>query len=93
MVYNNLLASKKLTNRYQVVQEGEKVKFCYLKLPNPVKENVISVVNTLPKVLGIDTFIDYDLQFEKAFLEPLKIISNVIGWKTEQINTLEDFFA
>ena len=93
LVYNNLLASKKLTNRYQVVQEGEKVKFCYLKLPNPVKENVISVVNTLPKVLGIDTFIDYDLQFEKAFLEPLKIISNVIGWKTEQINTLEDFFA
>ena len=93
LVYNHLLKSKGLDKRYPPVMEGEKVKFCYLKLPNPVKENIISVVHSLPKALGIDQYIDYDLQFEKAFLEPLKIICGTIGWKTEFVNTLESFFS
>lgn len=92
LIYNHLLKTKGLAGRYPLVQEGEKIKFCYLKLPNPLKENVISVVNTMPKQLGVDQYIDYDMQFNKAFLDPLRIISDSIGWKTEQINTLEDFF-
>jgi DNA polymerase elongation subunit (family B) len=93
LVYNNLLNEHKLQNRYQPVQEGDKVKFCYLKLPNPVRENVISVSNTLPRQLGLNKYIDYDTQFNKAFLEPIKTIVDAIGWRVEKQASLEDFWS
>jgi DNA polymerase elongation subunit (family B) len=92
LVYNNLLKAKGLENRYETIKEGEKIKFCYLKLPNPVWENVISVVNGLPSQLDLDRYIDYDTQFTKAFLDPLKIILNSIGYDIEKRATLDSFF-
>jgi hypothetical protein len=56
-------------------------------------ENVISFISDFPKELGIDKYIDYELQFEKAFLEPLKAILDAIGWKIEKTTSLEDFFS
>ena len=69
-----------------------KIKFCYLKMPNPVRENVISVPSILPKQLGLEKYIDYDLMFDKAFLEPIKNILDTIGWQIEKRNTLGAFF-
>jgi len=92
LVYNHFLKEKGLDSKFPGVQEGEKIKFCYMTTPNTLKENVISVVNNLPKSLDLDKYIDYETQFNKAFLDPLRIISNAIGWKTEYVNTLEDFF-
>lgn len=92
LLFNNLVKERKL-ERFVPVQEGDKVKFCYLKLPNPIRENVISVPNTLPKQLGLDTYIDYDTQFEKSFLEPIKTITDAIGWRIEKQQTLEMFFG
>jgi hypothetical protein len=63
-----------------------------LKKPNPIYENVISFIQDFPLELGIDKYIDYDLQFEKSFLEPLKIILDAIGWNVEKTNSLESFF-
>ena len=84
---------KKLTNKYAAIQNGEKIKFCYLKTPNWMHENVISYIQDLPKELDLHKHVDYDLQFEKAFLEPIKVILNCIGWETERKNTLESFFS
>jgi hypothetical protein len=78
----------KLTNKYQLIQEGEKVKFTYLIVPNPFKDTVISFPNRLPKEFDIQQYIDYDTQFEKTFLDPIKIILNCMGWNTEKQNTL-----
>jgi len=91
LVYNNLLKQHKLESKYLSVNEGEKIKFCYMKLPNTFRENVISSPGTLPKEFNIERYIDYDLQFDKAFHEPIKSITKVINWKTEDISTLEDF--
>ena len=93
LVYNQLLKDRGLDKRYESVKEGEKVKFCYMKVPNPIRENVISVVNTLPRQLDLDKYIDYDLQFTKAFLDPLKIILDSIGYQTEKRSTLNSFFG
>lgn len=93
LVYNRLLETKELTNRYEPVKEGEKIKFCYLKLPNPVRENVISVVGTLPRVLDMDKYIDYDLQFDKAYVEPLKNILDTIGYSVKKKVNLNSFFS
>ena len=79
--------------KYQKIKEGEKIKYCYLKMPNPLHENVISILHTLPKEFGLELYIDYNLQFEKSFLDPLRAILNVIGWKEEPRNTIEDFFS
>ena len=93
LLYNFHLKHKNLQHKYPLIQDGEKIKFVYLRTPNKINENVISFIQTIPTELGIDKSIDYDLQFEKSFLEPLKTILDIIGWKTERVNTLEFLFG
>ena len=94
LIYNYWLQEKKLTKKYPKVGDGEKVKFVYLKLPNPIRDKVIAFPSEIPKEFGIETkYIDYDTQFEKAFEEPLKTILNVIGWHIRETNSLESMFA
>ena len=76
-----------------MINEGEKIKFCYLRMPNPMKQNVISVPNVLPPEFSVQEYIDYDTQFTKAFLEPMKVILDTIDWKVEKSASLEDFFS
>jgi len=93
ILYNHFIKEKKLQEKYEVVHKGTKVKFCYLKTPNYLGEHVISTPGKLPKELELDHLIDYDKQFEKAFLEPLSTILGVIGWEAEKRSTLEGFFG
>ena len=93
LLFNHYIKQKKLDNKYSLIQNGEKIKFCYLKKPNIIHENIISFIQEFPKELGIDKYIDYDLQFEKAFLEPLKAILDAIGWNVEKTVNLELFFS
>jgi len=93
ILFNKYLQDLKLDKRYQKVQSGDKVKFVYLKLPNPVKENIISFPGVLPKELSLDKYIDYDKQFDKVFLKPIESILGAVGWSSEKVNTIEDFFA
>ena len=93
LLYNYYIKKNKLTHKYPLIQEGEKIKFVYLRTPNKINENVIAFIQTFPLELGLDKSIDYDLQFEKSFLEPLKTILDTIGWKTEKVNTLEALFG
>jgi DNA polymerase elongation subunit (family B) len=93
IMFNAFLKKYKLTKKYQLIQDGDKTKFCYMKVPNPIQENVFSILTVLPKEFGVEKYIDYDTQFDKAYLEPLKTIVNTIGWKTERVSSLEGFFA
>ena len=93
LLYNHYVKQNKLDHKYSLIQNGEKIKFCYLSKPNPIHENVISFIQDFPKELALDKYIDYDLQFNKSFLEPLKIILNSIGWSTEKTVNLELFFT
>jgi DNA polymerase elongation subunit (family B) len=93
ILYNYMMKEKNLTKSYPLIQEGEKLKFTYLKTPNPLKEDVISFPVRLPKEFGLHEYVNYDLQFEKAFIEPIKVILNCIGWQTEKISSLESFFG
>lgn len=93
LIYNSLLKKYKLSNKYPLIQEGEKIKFAYLKQPNPTGDTVIAMGNRMPKEFGLNQYIDYETQYEKSFVGPLKIILNAIGWKTEQIANLEGFFS
>jgi DNA polymerase elongation subunit (family B) len=92
LVYNHLLRELKLNKRYQEIQEGEKIKFVYLKQPNIFNNNTLAFISALPKKLGAEQYIDYDLQFEKSFLEPLDIILSAIDWQSEKIDSLDCFF-
>ena len=92
LLFNHYIKQNKLDNKYSLIQNGEKIKFCYLKKPNLIHENVISFIQEFPKELNIDKYIDYDLQFEKSFVEPLKAILDAIGWQVEKTANLEAFF-
>ena len=93
LLYNHYVKKHKLDNKYSHIQNGEKIKFCYLKKPNIINENIISFIQDFPVEIGLDKYIDYDLQFDKAFLEPLKIILDAIGWNVEKTVNLELFFS
>ena len=93
LMYNQMLEEKKLTRRYQPIFEGDKIKFCYMKLPNPTRENVFAVPTVLPDEFALDNYIDYEKQFEKSFKEPLNNICESIGWRLEKQADLLDFFV
>jgi len=93
LLFNHYIKQKKLTNKYSLINNGEKIKFIYLKKPNIIQENVISFIQDFPRELDLDKYIDYDLQFEKSFVEPLKAILDAIGWNVEKTVNLELFFG
>jgi DNA polymerase elongation subunit (family B) len=93
LLYNHAIKQKKLHKKYPVIKDGEKIKFVYLKVPNTIGDRVVSFLGSIPKELDLERFIDYNMQFEKSFLEPLTTITNVIGWKHEKSNTLESLFG
>jgi DNA polymerase elongation subunit (family B) len=93
IIYNNALKQKGLDKKYPLINDGEKIKFSYLKTPNPFKESVISFPVTLPKEFDLQKYIDYDMQFEKAFVEPIKVVLDCMNWNIEKQSTLEDFFG
>ena len=93
LLYNFYNKKNNLTHKYPLIQDGEKIKFCYLKTPNKFGENVVSFLNTFPKEFGLDKQVDYELQFEKSFLDPIKVILDTIGWKSEKVANLEFLFG
>jgi DNA polymerase elongation subunit (family B) len=94
LLYNHFLSTHKLTNKYPLIQEGEKIKFIFMKEPNTIQSNVIAFPQgDIPEEFDLHKYIDYNTQFEKSFLEPLKIILDAIDWKTERTASLEDFFS
>ena len=93
LLHNYYLKQNKLNDRYELIQNGDRIKFVYLKLPNTIRQNIISFKDVLPKELKLHNYINYDLQFEKTFIEPLNLILNPIGWSAEEQATLEDFFV
>ena len=93
LLFNHYIKKNKLDRKYSLIGNGEKIKFIYLKKPNIIRENVISFIQDFPHELGLDKYIDYDLQFEKSFVEPLKAILDAIGWNVEKTVNLELFFT
>ena len=91
LLYNWHVRKNKITNKYPIIQEGEKIKFIYLKSPNPLQENCVSFFSDIPKEFNVDKYIDYQKQFEKSFLEPLKNVLECIGWNHEKKVSLLSF--
>ena len=92
LIFNQLLKDHNIKN-IPPIQDGDKIKFAYLKTPNKLGETVIATADYLPKEFGLDSLIDREKQFEKSFIEPMKSITEVIDWKVEKTASLEDFFA
>jgi DNA polymerase elongation subunit (family B) len=93
ILYNHFLHKMNLTNKYPLIQEGEKIKFTYLKMPNHFKDMVISYPGRIPKEFNLQDYIDYDTQFEKSFIEPVKVILDCMNWQIEKTSSIESFFA
>ena len=93
LIYNHFLKEKGLDNKYELIYSGNKVKYCYLTLPNPVKCNVIATPGRMPKELGLDKYLNRDLQFSKSFLNPVQSLVELIGWNTSKSSSLEAFFG
>jgi len=93
LLHNNQLKVHGLTRKYEPIKNGDKTKFIYLKTPNPIHENVIGFTQYLPKEFGLNNYIDYETQFQKTFLDPIEHILKAVGWSSEEVQSLEDFFG
>lgn len=91
--YNREIRKANLDNRYQLISSGDKIKFCYMKTPNPMMQDVFAILDFLPSELNLDSYIDYEKQFEKTFLDPVQPLLSTKKWSAEKIDTLDDFFA
>jgi len=93
LLFNHYVKQRGLTDRYQQIQEGEKIRFLYLREPNPIKENCIGFVGNFPQELQLTSYVDYDTMWEKSFIEPLNGIIEGLGWNTSPQASLADLFA
>ena len=93
LLYNHYIKKLGLDKKYQPIRDGDKIKFVYVRTPNPFQEDVIAFPQELPKEFGLDTYIDYDKMYEKVFLDALQIVIQPLGWKTQEESSLEDFFG
>jgi DNA polymerase elongation subunit (family B) len=93
LLYNYHLKRLKLTHKYSLISNGEKIKVCYLKLPNTIRENVIAYSRNLPPELGLHKYIDYETQFDKTFMNPITSLLDIIGWRTEKRVNLANFYV
>jgi DNA polymerase elongation subunit (family B) len=93
LLYNYHIKRKKLDHKYPLIKEGEKIKYTYLKVPNPIREDVISYIQNFPRELDLEKYVDYTTQFNKSFLAPLTRILNAIGWRTEKRVNLANFYC
>ena len=93
LVHNHMLRQFDLEDKYEVLTNGSKVKFSYLKTPNPIQSNVITCTDRLPDEFMLDKYIDYEMQFEKTFVTPIVNIIDKIGWSIEERSSIEDFFT
>ncbi|MDC3384623.1 DNA polymerase [bacterium] len=93
LLYNHQLEKKNIHKRYELIMNSDKIRFTYLTLPNPINENVISFPNVLPRELDLNKYVDYDMQFDKSFIEPLKAVIGLIGWNVEPVASLDSFFS
>ena len=93
LLYNKYLKEFKLNKKYELIENGTRIEFCYLKVPNKIKENVVAFPDKLPEEFGLNSYIDYDLQFQKTFIDPLSYILEAIGWSHEEKASLDEFFS
>ena len=93
LLYNKYLKELKLNKKYELIENGTRIKFSYLKMPNKIKENVVAFPDKLPEEFGLNSYIDYDLQFQKTFIDPLSYILEAIGWSHEEKASLDEFFS
>ena len=93
IMFNHYLKQREITNKYNLIQDGEKIRFIFLRTPNPTGENVISFISEFPDEFELTEYIDYDTMYKKSFIDPLQTILDSVGWQTEHTATLFDFFT
>ena len=92
-MFNHLIRQNELTNKYNIINDGEKIRFIFLRVPNPTGGNIMSFITELPPEFDLHKMIDYDTMFQKSFIDPLQVILDTIGWQSEKTATLFDFFS
>jgi DNA polymerase elongation subunit (family B) len=93
LLYNHYVNKLGLSDKYPLITEGSKMKFVYLKMPNPFKENVIGFIDKIPPEFNLDTYVDYSTMFDKSFGEAMQTVIQPLGWSIEHRVTLEDIFG
>jgi DNA polymerase elongation subunit (family B) len=92
LLHNRWVAARSLESKYPLIQSGDKIKYVYLKLPNPVGENVVSFIDKPPEEMLLNKYVDRDKQFDKVFLDPLQHVLNSLNWSAVHVQTLDRFF-
>lgn len=92
--YNDFLKQNdEWARKYPAIKNGNKMKFVYLKQPNPLRNTAIGFPDELPTEFGLDKYLDRDTQFDKTFLQALKSIASLAKMDTEKRASLRGLFG
>lgn len=90
--YNFLVNKYNLSNKYEFIKNGSKIKYLPLKEPNPIKSHVIGFIDDIPTEFGLNDYVDKEAHFNKMFVGPLESFLVYNGWTIAE-NTLLDMFG
>src|SRR5206468_1681704 len=92
LLFNHLIDRFELGSKIQKIRDGDKIKFVYLTVPNRYKVNAMSFGSVVPPEFRLDEIINWEMMWEKTFMEPLDLILKAIKWKSEKTASLDDLF-
>lgn len=96
--HNYLLNEFGVSNKYEPIHSGDKLKICYVKSPNPYNIKVIGFKNKFPKEF-LEVFeIDYELMFNKIVYPIVQRFYSTMDWdfsdpNEQQKTSLENIFG
>ena len=97
LLHNAYIKKLNIDHQYPAIKEKDKMKFVFVKVPNPYgmggRDAVMGFINSPPIEFQLEKYIDRNKQFEKTFQEPLDNILQAINWKLNAEATLEEFFV
>ena len=89
LAFNRRIEAEQLAD-IEPIREGAKIRFAYLREPNPFHCHVLSAMYGCPETWQVEKYLDYDRQFQIAVLDPLNAILSLVGWSAEHHATLFD---
>ena len=87
LAYNRYIRKNELENEYPIIQEGEKIRFVWLKTPNIFSSETFGFINRLPNDPNLLDAIDYEKMIEKSYKNNINDILKRIN--LQHLNSVE----
>lgn len=88
--YNKLIKRKGLEEKYELITDGDKVRIVYLRESQTYQMETIAFKETgMPPELNLQSFVDYDIMWEKLFVKPIRPFYEIQKWELPNLDQVD----